>query len=370
MVDRITRPTITCVQPLGARSPCRTRRAFSRLVQRQDSPRRPGLRERSQSAAVMTKLPHLDELSPLAILERCPYPDGHPRRDLWLMAGGLLTESVYRGQADLLDKLPDASNDEIKAILVKASVQQFDAGFSIVVKAVHDYATASKFIDAMAQRRDQDVTRFRKRLEQEPMPAWVRNAGLHERLRLRLNQRVAHWTAEAFAAIRRKQVSSGDSPAPDHPSGASTTGNDLEGLIAETRQRIEHRNQHLTATPISDRIEQTDSAPRDIGGFELTAYDLSTAEGRRRAIADYVKACTQHAGQPVYQKHIWQFIRHKTSRTFQYWLANDLDKPSAACDEAVRRVLQMAPETFVEQLRARRLLSAPERQEPTAEGRY
>ena len=328
------------------------------------------LRERSQSAAVMTKLPHPDdELSPLAILERCPYPDGHPRRDLWLMAGGFLSESVYRGQADLLDKLPDASNDEIKAILVKASVLQFDAGFSIVVKTVHDYATASKFIDAMAQRRDQDLTRFRKRLEQEPIPAWVRNAGLHERLRLRLNQRVAHWTAEAFAAIRRKQASSGDSPAPDHPSGASTTGNDLEGLIAETRQRIEHRNQHLTATPTADRIEQTDSAPRDIGGFELTAYGLSTAEGRRRAIADYLKACTQHADQPVYQKHIWQSIQHTDPRTFQYWLANDLDKQSAACDEAVRRVLQRAPETFVEQLRARHLLSAPERQEPAPEGR-
>ena len=317
----------------------------------------------------MTTLPHPDELSPLAILERCPFPEGHPRRDLWLMAGGLLAESVYRGQADLLDKLPDASNDEIQAILVEASVQQFDAGISIAVKTIHDYATASKFTDGMAQFRDQHVTWFRKRLAQEPMPAWLRNAGLHERLRLRLNQRVAHWTAEALAAIRRKKASSGDSPAPEHPSGASTTDNDLEELIAETRQRIEHLNQHLTATPTADRIEQTDSALRDIGDFELTAYDLSTAEGRRRAIADYVKACIQHADQPVHQKHIWQFLRHTDSRTFQYWLANDRDKQSATCDEAVRRVLQRAPETFVEQLRARHLLSAPERQEPAPEGR-
>ena len=85
------------------------------------------------------------------------------------MAGGLLAESVYRGQADLLDKLPDASNDEIQAILVEASVQQFDAGISIAVKTIQDYATASKFTDGMAQFRDQHVTWFRKRLAQEPM---------------------------------------------------------------------------------------------------------------------------------------------------------------------------------------------------------
>ena len=311
----------------------------------------------------MTKLPHPDELSPLAILERCPFPEGDPRRDLWPKMGGLLTELAYRGQADLLDKLPDASNDKIQAKLVEVSVQLFDAGISILIKGIQDYATASQFADGMARIRDQHVTWFRKYLDQEQMPASLRNAGLHERLRLRLNQRIAHWTAEALAAIRGKKASSGDPPAPDHPSGASTTGNDLEESIAETPQRIEHLNQQLTATPTANRIEQTDSAPRDIGDFERTAYDLSTAEGRRRAIADYVKACTQHADQPVYQKHIWQFLRHTDSRTFQYWLANDRDKQSAACDEAVRRVLQKPPETFVEQLRARRLLSAPERQD-------
>ncbi len=249
MVERITRPTITCAQPLGARSPCRTRRAFSRLVQRQDSPRRPGLRERPHSAAVMTKLPHPDELSPLAILERCPFPEGDPRRDLWPKMGGLLTELAYRGQADLLDKLPDASNDKIQAKLVEVSVQLFDAGISILIKGIQDYATASQFADVMARIRDQHVTWFRKYLDQEQMPAPLRNAGLHERLRLRLNQRIAHWTAEALAAIRGKKASSGDSPAPDHPSGASTTGNDLEESIAETPQRIEHLNQQLTATP-------------------------------------------------------------------------------------------------------------------------
>ena len=107
------------------------------------------------------------------------------------------------------------------------------------------------------------------------------------------------------------------------------------------------------AVPPSERQEPV---ARTDAVFDVARYDLETADGRRRAINDYLRLCTASAGETITQTHIWRWLGYKHARTFQYWLSAQEDRQIRTCDTRVRQVLQTPPATFIKQLRVKRLL--------------
>ena len=246
----------------------------------------------------------------------CPYPEDDPRHARWRIFVQALREGTLRLQAELLDGLQHASIDELRNRLVEFHVRRFDLICSFAIEMVIDDDSAAAFEDSLLTRHRDCVASFSKLLDSGP--AWLRGVGLDLLLEARLAQRVAHWTAEALAAARRS-------------SGAGSI-----------------------STPTTDTV------------FDVARYDLETADGRRRAINDYLRVCTASAGETITQTHIWRSLGHDSPRTFQYWLSAQEDRQSRTFDTAVRRVLQTPPDTFIEQLRPKgRLLSIDASRKPS-----
>ena len=246
----------------------------------------------------------------------CPYPEDNPRHARWRIFVQALREGTLRLQAEMLDGVQHASIGEKRDRLVECHVRRFDLFCSFAIEMVIDDDFAAAFEDLLTEHRDHLVASFSKDLDSGP--AWLRGVGLDLLLEARLAQRVAHWTAEALAAARRS-------------SGAGSI-----------------------STPTTDTV------------FDVARYDLETADGRRRAINDYLRVCTASAGETITQTHIWRSLGHDSPRTFQYWLSAQEDRQSRTFDTAVRRVLQTPPDTFIEQLRPKgRLLSIDASRKPS-----
>ena len=136
-----------------------------------------------------------------------------------------------------------------------------------------------------AQHRDHCVASFSKLLDSGP--AWLRGVGLDLLLEVRLAQRVAHWTAEALAAARRR---AGTEPISTPPHGAPG------GVELSPRQRATGQVPLVSERPAVPPSERQEPVARTDAVFDVARYDLETADGRRRAINDYLRVCTQVRG--------------------------------------------------------------------------
>ena len=97
--------------------------------------------------------------------------------------------------------------------------------------------------------------------------------------------------------------------------------------------------------------ERQEPVARTDAVFDMARHDLETADGRHRAIDDYLRACTASAGKTIRRTHIWRSLGHDSPRTFQYWQNLTEGRQSRKCNTAVLQVLQTPPATFIEQLR-------------------
>lgn len=140
----------------------------------------------------------------------CPFEDGDPRRELWLMAARIGREAEARLQAEMLAKLPNARADEAVGLLVETQVRRFDYTFSLGLASVSDYSSAALFEHTLARGHAYLLEWF-ENLVRDKAP-WLLETGLVGQLRLRLDQRVAHWTAEGLRAARNVELNVDSAP--------------------------------------------------------------------------------------------------------------------------------------------------------------
>ena len=280
----------------------------------------------------------------------CPYPEDDPRHARWRIFVQAVREGTLRIQAELQEGVQHASIDELRNRLVEFHVRRFDLLCSFAIEMVIDDDSAAAFEDRLLTRHRDRVASFSKLLDSGP--AWLRGVGLDLLLEARLAQRVAHWTAEALAAARRSSGAASISTPTTAARHVVATG----GAEFSSRQGATGDVPLVSERPAVPPSERQEPVARTDAVFEVARYDLETADGRRRAINDYLRVCTASAGETITQTHIWRWLGYKHARTFQYWLSAQEDRQSRTCDTRVRQVLQTPPATFIKQLRVKRLL--------------
>ena len=280
----------------------------------------------------------------------CPYPEDDPRHARWRIFVQAVREGTLRIQAELQEGVQHASIDELRNRLVEFHVRRFDLLCSFAIEMVIDDDSAAAFEDTLTQHRDHCVASFSKLLDSGP--AWLRGVGLDLLLEARLAQRVAHWTAEALAAARRSSGAASISTPTTAARHVVATG----GAEFSSRQGATGDVPLVSERPAVPPSERQEPVARTDAVFDVARYDLETADGRRRAINDYLRVCTTSAGETIRRTHIWRWLGYKHARTFQYWLSAQEDRQSRTCDTRVRQVLQTPPATFIKQLRVKRLL--------------
>ena len=105
-----------------------------------------------------------------------------------------------------------------------------------------------------------------------------------------------------------------------------------------------------TAKPIQlpDASSEVGTKPEDFVPFEIADQDLSTKEGRQRAVDAFLRNCNRETPQPIMRKHIWKALKHSSARQFQYWQAMaGPPKETQATNEGVRRILAMSAPDFL-----------------------
>ena len=276
----------------------------------------------------------------------CPFPDDDPRHARWRIFAQAFREATLRLQAEMLDGVQHASIGEKRDRLVEYHVRFLDLPCPAMIDAVIDDDSAAAFEDILAQYRDHLVASFSKSLDSGP--ASLRGVGLELILKVRLAQRVAHWTAEALAAARRSSRA-GSISTPTAAAPHVATG----GAEFSSRQGATGDVPLVSERPPAAPSERQEPVARTDAVFDVARHNLETAEGRRRAIDDYLRVCTASAGETITQTHIWRWFGYGSPRTFQYWLSAQEGRQIRTCDTRVRRVLHTPPATFIEQLRAR-----------------
>ena len=282
----------------------------------------------------------------------CPYPEDDPQHARWRIFAQAFREGKLRLQAEMLDGVQHASIGEKRDRLVEYHVRRFDLFCSFAIEMVIDDDFAAAFEDLLPEDRDHLVASFSKDLDSGP--AWLRGVGLDLLLEARLAQRVAHWTAEALAAARRSSGAASISTPTTAARHAVATG----GAEFSSRQGATGDVPLVSERPPAAPGERQEPVARTDAVFDVARYDLEAADGRRRAIDDYLRICTASAGETIRRTHIWRWLGHRFPRTFLYWQAAKKGRQSRKCDTAVRQVLQTPPATFIEQLRAKGLLPA------------
>ena len=281
----------------------------------------------------------------------CPYPEDDPRHARWRIFAQAFREAMLRLHAEMLDGVQHASIGERRDRLVEFYVRLLDLPCSAVIDAVIGDDSAAEFEGVLARYRDSLVASFSKSLDSGP--ASLRGIGLELILQVRLTQRVAHWTAEALAAARRSS-GAGSISTPTAAAPHVATG----GAEFSSRQGATGDVPLVSERPAVASGEREEPVARTDAVFDVARYDLEAADGRRRAIDDYLRICTASAGETIRRTHIWRWLGHRFPRTFLYWQAAKKGRQSPTCDTAVRQVLQTPPATFIEQLRAKGLLPA------------
>ena len=280
----------------------------------------------------------------------CPYPEDDPRHARWRIFAQAFREATLRLQAEILDEFQHASIGEQRDRLVEYYVRSLDLPCPAMIDAVIDDDSAAAFEDTLTQHRDHCVASFSRLLDSGP--ACLRGVGLDLILKVRLDQRVAHWTAEALAAARRSSGAASISTPTTAARHVVATG----GAEFSSRQGATGDVPLVSERPAVPPSERQEPVARTDAVFDVARYDLEAADGRRRAIDDYLRDCTTSAGETIKRTHIWRWLGYKHARTFQYWLSAQEDRQIRTCNTRVRQVLQTPPAMFIEQLRAKGLL--------------
>ena len=250
----------------------------------------------------------------------CPYPEDDPRHARWRIFAQDFREATLRLQAEILDEFQHASIGEQRDRVVEYYVRFLDLPCPAMIDAVIDDDSAAEFEDILARYRDRLVASFSERLDSSP--ASLRGVGLELIFKARLAQRVAHWTAEALAAARR---SSG-------AASISTPTTAARHVVATGEAEFSSRQGATGDVPlVSERpavppSERQEPVARTDAVFDVARYDLEAADGRRRAIDDYLRDCTTRVGETIRRTHIWRWLGYKHARTFQYWLSAQEDR--------------------------------------------
>ena len=79
---------------------------------------------------------------------------------------------------------------------------------------------------------------------------------------------------------------------------------------------------------------------------------------RRKIVDAFLSHCNQKLGlqTKLMRTHIWKLVGHKGDRQFQYWQSSNNKKTTATDDLNFSRIIGLAPDEFVDELRKKRLV--------------
>lgn len=285
-----------------------------------------------------------------------PFPEDDPRHDRFLEVSRTVREKYARWHADLLRRIASTPNEQMHTMYLRMAVERFDLDSAFFIPAVTTYEEAELCEEVLPKLSTAVYELLSRSLDSDPPPFLrsVSKSDLLGDLKLKLNQRVAHWTAEALrhareaaeAARLKRDESPEQSPAAEttRVSSATSLDSSAQPTLAEDEQ------QGAGIDPPAEVLQDT-SKP-----------DLRTAtsEERRTAVATFLSHVNTYLSRAepaspvrIEPKHLWhQYMGYRTNRQFQYWLAAESGKNgSHRCHEKVRSLLAMKPADFVQALR-------------------
>ena len=212
-----------------------------------------------------------------------------------------------RRHAHLLRRMASAPVEQLHTFYVPAVVERFDLAWKFFIEGVTTYEEAASCEKALRESSTRMYQSVRSFLDKRPPPWWVSRGDLLGDLKLRLGARVALGRDE-----RRP---------PEPPSGISTS-----------------------------QVPPDDPAP-----FDITAQDLETKEGRRRAVDAFLAHGSSASPYSLRRNHIWRAAGYDDGRSFEYWQEMS-PRATKTCDKNIRRILAMSVPDFLDLLRRKRLI--------------
>jgi hypothetical protein len=166
---------------------------------------------------------------------------------------------------------------------------------------------------------------------------------LERRLKAYLRARIAHWESQAI----KKQSTIEPADHSDRIPHAQTENE--AGLAAPTP-----RPTQVAGEPAGSNIP--DRASPD--------GNVTVNPSRRRLVDAFLARCNAVSKVRIHRTHIWRSVGHGHARQFEYWQAGNDRLPGTTRgatkqdDQNFCRVLAMAPEKFIEELRQSELIMA------------
>ncbi len=130
----------------------------------------------------------------VSMLGPCPFPKDHPQYANWLRLGRLGAELQARMNARRLERAASASSsEEMLRLLIEDAVECFDLLVEAALVSVENYEDVEPYKQMLVEGSKRVIAS--SRLERTPTST----------LRVRLVQRVEHWTAEALKRARQAE---------------------------------------------------------------------------------------------------------------------------------------------------------------------
>lgn len=130
-----------------------------------------------------------------------PFPKDDPRHEQYLELGLVVRELDARRQANMLKRFNSAPDEELHKFYVQAVIERFDLAAAFAVLAVTDYQAAAECEQGLRTSSERTHDWFRSFLAPRTF-RWVSKGDLLADLKMRLAERVAHFTAQALRCAR------------------------------------------------------------------------------------------------------------------------------------------------------------------------
>jgi hypothetical protein len=134
-----------------------------------------------------------------------PFPKEDPRHESYIALGRIMTEADARNRADLLQRATTAKDEELPGLVVERAVASFDLGATVLVYGLPAHKQLELCQEALVACAGQMLATVREQIGKRPNLWGPETAKTMADLRLRLDARLAHWTAEALMQAREMQ---------------------------------------------------------------------------------------------------------------------------------------------------------------------
>jgi hypothetical protein len=176
--------------------------------------------------------PDPDQILAEQILGPCPFPPGHDRYKEWIGVALGLGAAVSQMKAEGLARAETASVDQLKDVAVDLFAGYFDIGGNCNVWAVAHGMSVVACENQFAKAKDYLMELYDRTAAQSPRPL---DPALRQRVKLRLDQRVHHWTSQARRAGLTYIAATQTQSPPLVPATAAPTSPDVTAQSPEDR---------------------------------------------------------------------------------------------------------------------------------------